>query len=279
MVAFRNVVPTIPLDTAVDELSIQALVTQLGYRLVYEPQAAVYNRGPATVQDFLRQRRRIHAGHLKIRNRQAYAAPTMSAWRAGHAMLEPELFASPRTVLWSLGTIGLEAYARALGRYDIIRGHRTHTVWEMVDSTKDQIDDAAAHRQHVVVIFHIANFHLIELDLGVHTARQLARRVADRIQQILGSSVRVSAQEAGTTIAVLSGDRAAAEEAAGAVVRHFAQAPVQVGGKGTATPVTLACGIVSFPQPGPQPGQIQSAAVPIPRIEQVESTPATPATT
>src|SRR5438094_3520579 len=55
IVAFRNVVPSIPTDTAVDEISIQALVEQLGYRLVYDPQAIVYNRGPTTVRDFLRQ--------------------------------------------------------------------------------------------------------------------------------------------------------------------------------------------------------------------------------
>src|SRR5919206_4124050 len=54
VVAFRNVVPRIPLDTAVDEISLQALITQLGYRLVYEPHAIVYNRGPATVGDFPR---------------------------------------------------------------------------------------------------------------------------------------------------------------------------------------------------------------------------------
>lgn len=71
IVAFRNVVPSIPLDTAVDEISIQALVSQLGYRLVYEPRAVVYNRGPATVRDFLRQRRRIYAGHLRVRERRA----------------------------------------------------------------------------------------------------------------------------------------------------------------------------------------------------------------
>src|SRR6201982_3150617 len=43
MVAFRNVGPSIPLDTAVDELSIQALITQLGYRLLDEPRGGVYN--------------------------------------------------------------------------------------------------------------------------------------------------------------------------------------------------------------------------------------------
>lgn len=74
IVAFRNVIPHIPLDTAVDELSIQALITQLGYQLVYEPAAVVYNRGPETVGDFLRQRRRIYAGHLRIREQQGYSA-------------------------------------------------------------------------------------------------------------------------------------------------------------------------------------------------------------
>lgn len=34
IVAFRNVLPGIPLDTAVDEISIQALISQLGYQLV-----------------------------------------------------------------------------------------------------------------------------------------------------------------------------------------------------------------------------------------------------
>src|ERR687888_125369 len=49
IVAFRNVVPSIPNDTAVDEISIQALVTQLGYRLVYGPGAIVFKPGPPTV--------------------------------------------------------------------------------------------------------------------------------------------------------------------------------------------------------------------------------------
>ncbi|HEV2373364.1 MAG TPA: glycosyltransferase family 2 protein [Streptosporangiaceae bacterium] len=187
MVAFRNVVPSIPLDTPVDELSIQALVTQFGYRLVYEPGAVVYNRGPATVRDFLRQRRRIYAGHLRIRDQQAYSASTMSAWRAGRALLGPESFATPRAALWTTGTVGLEATARALGRYDVARGRRSHHVWEMCDTTKQDIEDAAyAQRQHNVAVFHIVNFHRLELEIGPHVSRQLARRVADRIHQALG---------------------------------------------------------------------------------------------
>lgn len=252
MVAFRNVVPSIPLDTAVDELSIQALITQLGYRLVYEPRAVVYNRGPASVHDFLRQRRRIYAGHLRIRDQQAYSASTMSAWRAGRALLGSQSFSTPRAALWSVGTVGLEAAARALGRYDIIRGRRSHHVWEMCDTTKHHIEDAAnAQRQQNVAVFHIVNFHRLELETGAHASGQLVRRVADRIQQALGPAATVSAQKAGTVVALLPGDREAAERAAWALVQLFEAAPVALNGRGASTPIALACGIIAFPQFGP----------------------------
>src|SRR3954469_24635341 len=121
IVAFRNVVPSIPTDTAVDEISIQALVEQLGYRLVYEPQAIVYNRGPTTGRDFLRQRRRIYAGHLRVADQQGYAAPTMESSRVARALLGSGAFVSPRALMWSVGTVGLEAAARGLGHYDVVR--------------------------------------------------------------------------------------------------------------------------------------------------------------
>jgi hypothetical protein len=269
MVAFRNVVPSIPLDTAVDELSIQALVTQLGFRLVYEPRAVVYNRGPATAQDFLRQRRRIYAGHLRIREQQSYSAPTMSAWRAGRALLGSESFSTPRAAMWSLGTVGLEATARAMGLYDVVRGHRSHHVWEMCDTTKQHIEDVAgAHGQHNVAVFHIVNFHRLELESGAHASRQLARRVADRIQQALGPAARVSAQEAGTAVVLLPGDRAAAEKAAHAIVQLFEATPVTFNGRGMSTQITLACGLIAFPQSGPP----LSGSVPVPQPE-IDSAP------
>jgi GGDEF domain-containing protein len=264
IVAFRNVVPSIPIDTAVDELSIQALVTQLGYRLVYEPQAVVYNRGPSTVNDFLRQRRRIYAGHLRIREQQAYSAPTMSAWRAGRALLGSDSFSTPQAVMWSIGTVGLEAAARALGRYDVRRRHSNPYVWEMCDTTKQRIEDGAnAQRQHNVTVFHIVNFHRLQLEIGLHASRQLTRRVAERIKQALGPTAAVTTQQAGTVVALLPGDREAAERAAGALMQLFEATPVSINGRGTTTPVTLACGIIAFPQAGPPLSQW----VPVPQLE------------
>jgi hypothetical protein len=263
IVAFRNVVPSIPLDTAVDEISIQALISQLGYRLVYEPQALVYNRGPATVSDFLRQRRRIYAGHLRVREQQGYSAPTMNAFMVARALRGSGSFATPRAAIWSVGAIGLEATARALGAYDVMR-RRSSPVWEISDTTKDHIADGAnAQAQHTVAVFHIADFHRKQLELGLHASRQLTRRAADHIKGALGSAAIVTIQQSGTVIALLPGDREAAERTAYELVQRLEASPLPVHDHGMTAQITLACGIIAFPQAGPPLAE----SIPIPMVK------------
>ncbi len=263
IVAFRNVVPSIPLDTAVDELSIQALISQLGYRLLYEPQAVVYNRGPATVRDFLRQRRRIYAGHLRVREQQDYSAPTMSTWRVVRALRGSGSFATPRAALWSIGTVGLEAIARALGRYDVMRRHPAH-VWEISDTTKSYIaEGASAQSQHNVAVFHIVNFQRQQREIGLHASRQVTRRAADHIKRVLGSAAIVTIQHSGTIIVLLPGDRGAAERTAHELIQKFEASPLRVNDHGTAAHVMLACGIIAFPQAGPP----LATSIPVPVLE------------
>jgi biofilm PGA synthesis N-glycosyltransferase PgaC len=251
IVAFRNVIPEIPLDTAVDELSIQCLVTQLGYRLVYEPRAVVYNRGPGTIGDFLRQRRRIYAGHLLVREQQGYSAATMNGRRVARAFMASGSFSTPRAAVWSVGTVGLEVAARGLGRYDVKR-RRTHQVWEVVASTKRQVaDGAAAQTQQSVMAFRIAEFHRHELDLGLHASRQLIRRAADRIRHELGPDTKVSVQRSGTVVAVQPCDRDEAERTALRVMSRFDGHPVLIGPHRRTVDAALTCAIVTFPQTGP----------------------------
>jgi poly-beta-1,6-N-acetyl-D-glucosamine synthase len=250
IVAFRNVVPNIPIDTAVDEISIQALVTQLQYRLVYDPEAVVYNRGPTTVGDFLRQRRRIYAGHLRVRSQQGYAASTMSGWRVVRALSGSGSFATPRACLWSLGTVGLEATARALGHYDAVRRESTH-VWEISTTTKNQISEGAnAHSQQTVVVFHIVNFHRLQLELGLHASRQLTRRAAVRIRRALGPEGLVCIRQHGTIVALLPSERAEAEDVAGELVQTIEQQGLPLGGRGKAPEIKLAYGVIAFTPSG-----------------------------
>jgi hypothetical protein len=251
MVAFRNVVPSIPVDTAADELSVQALIAQLGYRLVYEPEATVYNRGPSTRSDFLRQRRRIYAGHLRVREHQGYSAPTMSAWRVIRALRGSHSFAAPRTTLWTIGTVGMEATARALGHYDVLRRRSSH-VWEISDSTKLQVAEGArAESYHNVAVFHIVNFHLQRLEIGKHASKQLARRVTDEIKQALGPEATVTLQQNGTIIGLLAGDRDATEHAARDLVQRLEASPVPLNGHGDSAQIELAYAVITLPQSGP----------------------------
>ena len=250
IIAFRNLVPSIPVDTAVDEISIQALVTQLGYKLVYEPEAVVYNRGPATVSDFLRQRRRIYAGHLQVRATQGYSASTMSSSRVARALFGSGAFSTPPAAARTVGAVCLEATARALGHYDVLRRRPQH-VWDVSATTKSHIADGAnAGGQLNVAVFHIVDFHRVQLELGAHSSRQLTRWAADQIKHLLGGRVMVSIQQGGTIVAMLPGDREAAERTAREILERLDLSSNAANGWRDGPPLKLACGLIAFPQRG-----------------------------
>jgi biofilm PGA synthesis N-glycosyltransferase PgaC len=137
MIAFRNFFHQIPSDSAVDEASIEPLIRGQGLRLHYAPEAIVYNCGPETVADFLRQRRRIYAGHIYVRKTLGYGVSTMKATRIlGLLLFSPGVKRDWRFVLWGAATVALEAYARLLGVIDCNVRKREHTIWEVVKTTK-----------------------------------------------------------------------------------------------------------------------------------------------
>ena len=135
MTAFRLIFQRIPYDSAVDEASVEPVVKGQGYITAYVPDAIVYNKGPETVSDFLRQRRRIYAGHLAVRNNLGYIVSTMSAWRILGALLR-RLDWRPRQLLWTVGVVALEIYGRWLGWRDFRTRRQQHVVWEIAKTTK-----------------------------------------------------------------------------------------------------------------------------------------------
>ena len=135
MIAFRNIFERIPYNTSVDEASIEPVIRGQGYEVRYVPTAVVYNKGPATVADYLRQRRRIFAGHLAVRHTLGYTVSTMSGWRILRVLL-PRLDWRPRPFLWTWGVAALEVYGRFLGRRDYKMRRNGH-VWEIATTTKD----------------------------------------------------------------------------------------------------------------------------------------------
>jgi cellulose synthase/poly-beta-1,6-N-acetylglucosamine synthase-like glycosyltransferase len=135
MVAFRKIFEQIPFYTSVDEACIEPVIRGQGFEVRYVPTAVISNKGPVTVGDFLRQRRRIYAGHLALRHGLGYRVSTFSGWKILGIFLR-NLDWRPRPFLWAWGVAALEAYGRLLGRHDHKQRH-DHRVWEVATTTKD----------------------------------------------------------------------------------------------------------------------------------------------
>jgi biofilm PGA synthesis N-glycosyltransferase PgaC len=141
LIAFRNIFRQIPTDTAVDEASIEPLVIGQGMKLQYAPEAIVFNHGPETVTDFIKQRRRIFAGHLYVKDTLGYQVATMGITRIFRCYLkimQPNL----RYFIWGPVIMALEVFVRLLGTYDYVVLKRKPYVWQMAESTKKDLVEA-----------------------------------------------------------------------------------------------------------------------------------------
>ena len=112
-------------------------------------------------------------------------------------------------------------------------------------------------------MFHIINFHRQHAEIGPQASRRLTRRVADRIKQALGSTAVITMQQGGTIIALLPGDREAAEAAVCELLQDFEASPLSLKRHGHAAEIALACGMIAFPQAGPP----LARSIPIPMAE------------
>jgi biofilm PGA synthesis N-glycosyltransferase PgaC len=136
LIAFRKVFDQIPPDVAMDEAFVEAFIIRRGMQVRYAPDAVVYNMGPETVSDFVRQRRRNYAGHLYLRDKYGYKVSSLQNTRVLRIGLE-EVWGAIQLVS-TLGILAiLEAYSRILGAWDYRVRKRKHVVWDMAWTTKD----------------------------------------------------------------------------------------------------------------------------------------------
>jgi len=135
LIAFRNFIRKIPEDTAVDEASIEGLVTRAGYELRYVPESVVRNKGPETVTDFMRQRRRIAAGHAQLFRKHGYRVSTSGPITIMKTAIKCQSWRI-KLILWTLATACLELTARVLGTFDVYARKHVPVVWGISLSTK-----------------------------------------------------------------------------------------------------------------------------------------------
>ncbi|NOZ29406.1 MAG: glycosyltransferase [Chloroflexi bacterium] len=141
LIAFRKVFDQIPPDVAMDEAFVEALIIQRGLQVRYAPNAVVYNTGPTTVSDFVKQRRRNHAGHLYLKHKYGYKVASIQNRRVVRVALR-EIWGAIRLVLVLMALGVLEAWARLLGWYDFAIKKERHTVWDMAWTQKANLAQA-----------------------------------------------------------------------------------------------------------------------------------------
>ena len=255
VIAFRNAISGIPTDSPVDEISIQALISQLGYHLVYEPACIVHNKGPLTIRDFLKQRRRIYAGHLQARDQQNYEAATMNVGLLVRHLIACRDFtmSTPKRFVWTLGTVILEGYARLQGYRDYRRKREYH-IWEMVSSTKDL--EACEHKvRHVcnvqsVIVFRFILENSEGYDINPEREDREATEVTRKLLPILRTKIRkedkLSLNGPGIMTAVIRAEQYGAELVAKRIQEVVQATPVRMGMRGREVKITVAYSILTF---------------------------------
>ncbi len=255
VIAFRNVISGIPTDSPVDEISIEALISQLDYQLIYESACIVYNKGPLTIRDFLKQRRRIYAGHLQVQEQQNYAASTMKVMPIVRQLLACRDFtmSTPRQAMWTLGTVILEGFARLQGYYDYRRKHEHH-IWQMVDSTKN----LEAGKQKVrricnaqsVIVFRFILEGTEEYDVNPERKDREATEAARKLLPLLRSKIRkgdkLSINGPGIMTAVIRAEQHGAELVATRIQEIVQATAVRIGMRGREVKVTVAYSSLTF---------------------------------
>jgi biofilm PGA synthesis N-glycosyltransferase PgaC len=145
MIAFRKVFDRIPPDVAMDEAFVEALVVRKGMQVRYAPDAIVYNTGPTTVSDFVRQRRRNHAGHLYLKHKYGYAVSSIDNSRVARIAVK-ELWGVVRLAWVIFLLAAIEGWSRIMGWYDFAVKRERHVVWNMAWTQKQNVSDVRNSR-------------------------------------------------------------------------------------------------------------------------------------
>ncbi len=270
IIAFRNVISGIPTSSSVDEISIQALISQLGYRLLYEPDCVVYNKGPLNLRDYVRQRRRIFAGHLKVLVQQHYEASTMKIGPILRQLITCRDFtmSNPKQALWTLGAVFLEGYSRLMGLYDFWR-KRDHHIWQRVDSTKNLEEGELSVRricnaQSVIVFRFIlegANGSDAFREQEDREATEVARKLLPLLRSKLRKDDLLSINGPGIVTAVIRAENHEAERLARRIKEAVEAAPVGLGARNREVKVSVAYSTLTFSFQAPGGNMIVSGPV------------------
>lgn len=135
LVAFRDIGTRLSTKSQSDEDILRMNLERKGFRSVYAPDAIILNRGPETVQDFIKQRTRVNIGERYMKKEFDYDIPTWDKDLLFSALLNSVKDLGFRPVKISL-TAAMELYARMKASSYVRSDKGDMGVWDPVSSTK-----------------------------------------------------------------------------------------------------------------------------------------------
>jgi poly-beta-1,6-N-acetyl-D-glucosamine synthase len=139
LIAFRNIVRSMPQNTNTDEAYIEHVIKDHGFKLKYVPDAILHNKGPETIDDFIKQRRRIYAGHLHLMKTTGYEVSSLNLKNV--LIVAKNIDMTPKENIFCFGACFLEVLSRILGAYDLYIKKTNHFMWDTVKTTKELHDE------------------------------------------------------------------------------------------------------------------------------------------
>jgi hypothetical protein len=137
----RGICEKIPEDIVNDDAYMGVLCRMKSYKVSFEEKAIAFFRGPATVSDYVHQRRRVVYGHLKVK-RETKIAPVVlesSPLNVETSVILHWLENNPNMIGFFLSACLLEGVVNILARMDLWRGNNDHKVWKIATTTKKAI--------------------------------------------------------------------------------------------------------------------------------------------
>lgn len=128
IIAFENVIETLPENTAADEEFIKSKILDKGYESRYSEKAVIYNRGPENVARLFDQRWRIFIGHLDLENRTNYSPSSMRTGTLMKSVLEYLKENGPHPYILLSMLLELSARSNAWISYKLLR--RNPYIWD-----------------------------------------------------------------------------------------------------------------------------------------------------
>lgn len=135
LVAFRDIGTRLRTDLQSDEDLIRMELENAGFRCIYAPGATIYNRGPETEEDFLKQRIRVNIGECTMKETYGYDIPSWNKKYLVRALMGTvrDLGFHPFKMLYMMR---LELKARDMAKRHVREGGEKMSIWDPVDSTK-----------------------------------------------------------------------------------------------------------------------------------------------